>query len=54
MKQDVIERIYARLPRKDELIQKLVEMYNEPILALMDEPEQHEGDEGNMDWTADW
>ena len=54
VKQDVIERIYARLPRKDELIQKLVEMYNEPILALMDEPEQHEGDEGNMDWTADW
>ena len=54
VKQDVIERIYARLPRKDELIQQLVEMYNEPILALMDEPEQHEGDEGNMDWTADW
>lgn len=54
VKQDVIDRIYARLPRKDELIPKLVEMYNEPILSLMDEPEQNEGSEGNMDWTANW
>ena len=54
VKKDVIDRIYARLPRKDELLPKLVEMYNEPILSLMEEPEQNGDDEGNMDWTANW
>lgn len=54
VKKDVIDRIYARLPRKDELILKLVDMYNEPILSLMEEPEQADSDEGNMDWTANW
>ena len=38
VKKDVVDRIYARLPRKDELLPKLVEMYNEPILSLMEEP----------------
>ena len=37
VKKDVVDRIYARLPRKDELLPKLVEMYNEPILSLMEE-----------------
>ena len=41
-------------PRKDELLPKLVEMYNEPILSLMEEPTPDEGGEGNMDWTANW
>ena len=54
VKKEVIDRIHARLPRKDELIPKLVEMYNEPILTLMEEPTTGEGDEGNMDWTANW
>ena len=54
VKKEVIDKIYARLPRKDELIPKRVEMYNEPILSLMDEPEQVGDDEGNMDWTANW
>ena len=54
VKREVIDRIYARLPRKDELLPKLVEMYNEPILSLMEEPTPDEGNEGNMDWTANW
>ena len=54
VKKEVIDRIHARLPRKDELIPKLVEMYNEPILTLMEEPASDEGDEGNMEWTANW
>ena len=54
VKKDVIDRIYARLRRKDELIQKLVDMFNDPILSLMDEPEQTDSDEGNMDWTVNW
>ena len=38
-------------PNKSELISKLAEMYNEPITALVDEPEESEG---NVDWTASW
>jgi hypothetical protein len=29
----------------------LAEMYNEPIMALVDEPEEAEG---NLTWTASW
>ena len=50
-KQDVIDRIFAKMTNKQELIGKLAEMYNEPINALVDEPEE---DEGNVDWTANW
>lgn len=42
------ERIFRVLPNKDELLAKLVEMYNEPMEALFAEP-----DEGNaVSWTA--
>ena len=51
IKQETIDEIYSRLKNKQELIGKLAEMYNEPILALMDEPEENEG---NLDWTASW
>lgn len=53
VKQDVIDSIYARLTHKDELINKLVEMYNDPIVSLLDEPEQGDG-EGNLSWKAGW
>ena len=52
VKRDAIEAIYKKMPNKDKLIPVLVEMYNEPVAALMEEPE--EGDEGNMSWTANW
>ena len=51
VKQDVIDEIYSKLTNKQELIGKLAEMYNEPIMALVDEPEESEG---NLDWTASW
>lgn len=51
VKRDVVDAIYAKLTNKAELIGKLAEMYNEPILALVDEPEESEG---NVDWTASW
>ena len=51
-KPDTISAIYAKLGNKQELLTKLVEMYNEPIAALMDEPE--DGDEGKVVWTASW
>lgn len=53
VKRDVIDTIYAKLNHKDELIGALVEMYNEPLMALLDEPEQ-ENDEGNLSWKAGW
>lgn len=52
IKAEEIEKIYARLPNKHDLIGKLVEMYNDPIMTLLDEPDEH--DEGNMSWTAGW
>ena len=51
VKQDVINDIYSKLTHKEELIGKLAEMYNEPILSMV---EEHEKDEGNLDWTATW
>lgn len=51
VKEDVISTIYSKLTKKEELIGKLAEMYNEPILALVDEPEENEG---NLNWTATW
>jgi hypothetical protein len=50
-KPEVIDAIYAKMTNKQELIGKLAEMYNEPIMALVDEPEESEG---NLDWTASW
>ena len=50
-KPEVIDAIYAKLTNKQELIGKLAEMYNEPIAALVNEPEESEG---NVAWTASW
>lgn len=51
VKDEVIEDIFAKMQNKTELIGKLAEMYNEPIMALVDDPEESEG---NVDWTASW
>lgn len=51
VKEDIINDIYSKLTKKEDLIGKLAEMYNEPILALVEEPERAEG---NLDWTATW
>ena len=51
VKQTVVDEIYSKMTNKQELIGKLAEMYNEPIMALVDEPEESEG---NLDWTASW
>ena len=47
----VINEIFSKMTNKSELIGKLAEMYNEPIMTLIDEPEEAEG---NLDWTASW
>jgi hypothetical protein len=51
VKQEVIDEIYSKMTNKQELIGKLAEMYNEPIMALLEEPEESEG---NAVWTANW
>ena len=51
VKQDVIDEIYSKMTNKSELIGKLAEMYNEPIMALINDPEENEG---NLNWTTSW
>lgn len=53
VKREVIDNLFGRMTRKDELMAALAEMYNEPLLTLLDEPEQ-EGDEGNLSWKTGW
>lgn len=50
-KREVIDKLFEKMTNKGELISKLAEMYNEPIMALVDEPEENEG---NVSWTASW
>ena len=46
-KRDVIDRIYEKMRGKQELVNTLLEMYNEPIQALTADEE-----EGNaIEWT---
>lgn len=52
VKRDVINRIYTHLNRKDDLIAALIDMYNEPLLTLLDDPEQDT--EGNPNWKIGW
>ena len=51
VKQEIVDEIFSKMTNKQELIGKLAEMYNEPIMALLNEPEESEG---NLDWTASW
>lgn len=48
-KKDVIDEIFKNMTNKEDLIGKLAEMYNEPIMALVEEPEVGEG---NLSWVA--
>lgn len=51
VKNSTIEEIYSKMTKKEALIGKLAEMYNEPIMALVAEPEESKG---NVDWAASW
>lgn len=52
VKKEVIDEIFSKIKNKAEFIQKLAEMYSEPISSLMDEPDEKE--EGNLEWGASW
>ena len=51
VKKEVVDEIFSKMTNKSDLIGKLAEMYNEPIMSLIDEPEEAEG---NVGWTASW
>lgn len=51
VKQEVVDEIYAQLGDKEGLINKLSEMYNEPIQSLLEDPK---GGAGNLKWDANW
>lgn len=50
-KKEVIDEIFDGMTNREDLIGKLAEMYNEPILTLVKEPEKAEG---NVEWTANF
>lgn len=50
IKAEVIDKIFAKMTNREKLFEQLAEMYNEPVVALMNEPEP---DEGNISWTTD-
>lgn len=47
----VIDEMLYNIENKEEFISRLAELYNEPLLALVDEPEESEG---NATWGASW
>ena len=51
VKREVIDEIFASMTNKEVLISKLAEMFNEPIMALVEEPTSNEG---KVEWTASW
>lgn len=51
VKREIIDRIYDKMTNKMDLVMRLAEMYNEPIEALVNEPEESEG---NLTWGASW
>lgn len=51
VKREVIDEIYSKMTNKGDLIGRLAEMYNEPILALVDEPD---ASSENLTWTQSW
>lgn len=51
VKRELIDEIYSKMTNKGELIGKLAEMYNEPIMALVDDPAESSE---NLTWTQSW
>lgn len=49
IKKELVDEIYSKMTNKHDLLSKLAEMYNEPIQALMEEPEDAVG---NVKWEA--
>ena len=46
-----LDALYDSIPKKEDFLAKLSEMYSDPMLALVSEPED---DAGNATWEANW
>lgn len=46
-----LDALYDTIPNKEAFVEKLSEMYSDPMLALMSEPEENVG---NTTWEASW
>lgn len=44
-----IDEIYAKMNDKSTLVEALIELYNDPIDTLLEEPT-----EGNVEWSPSW
>ena len=51
VKPDVIDEIFFKMKNRGELIGRLAEMYNEPLMALIDDPDESSE---NLTWTQSW
>jgi hypothetical protein len=51
VKPEVIDDIFSKMTNKADLIGRLAEMYNEPLMALIDEPD---ASSENLTWTQSW
>lgn len=49
LKRETVDAIFDSLPNKDKLIEVLADMYNEPILSMLEGSAENEG---NASWTA--
>lgn len=49
VRRDVIDALYDEISNKTALIEKLTDMYSEPLLTLVGDSE---ADEGNVEWGA--
>ena len=52
IKPEVTSKIFDTMRNKDELFSKLIEMYQEPYFAMMDDSD--DVPEGNQNWKAAW
>ena len=46
---DLVQKLFAKLGKREKLIERLTDMYLEPALSLYDESENSD-DEGNIEW----
>lgn len=51
IRRDVVDALYDAIPDKTALIEKLVDMYNEPVLTLITDSEE---DSGNVELGANF
>lgn len=54
VKRAKIDEIFEHTSNKGELVEKLADLYNEPLLTLMEDAEDGEESGKNAEWAASW